>query len=223
MITKKDIGNWRGYQMFISHSSLSYNSTTNTEYLQDDCLRLRVKEVAVYSTPLLHKTPSWQDHLNPSQSACEFTVTEFSKRKQFNNIYYSPPFYTHFCGYKMCLKMRANGNGTGEGTHVSLFACLMEGEHDDHLVWPFSGDVTIELVNWREDKGHHLKTICIDSTTDPSNKYCCRMYNKTIGAGIGHQQFISHSSLSYNSTTNTGYLQNDCLRLIVKKTVVHSK
>ena len=93
--TKKDIGSGFGHQKFISHSSLSYNSTTNTEYLQDDCLRLRVKEVAVYSTPLLHKTPSWQDHLNASQSVCEFTVTEFSNRKQFNNEYYSPPFYTH--------------------------------------------------------------------------------------------------------------------------------
>ena len=29
------------------HSSLSYNPVTNTEYLQDDCLRFRVKEVHV--------------------------------------------------------------------------------------------------------------------------------------------------------------------------------
>ena len=215
------IGSWYGNSQFISHSSLSYNSTTNTEYLQDDCLRLRVKEVAVYSTPLLHKTPSWQDHLNPSQSVCEFTVTEFSKRKQFNNIYYSPPFYTHTRGYKMCLKMYANGYGTGEGTHVTLYACLMEGEHDDDLVWPFRGDVTMELINWRKDNGHHQKTTHFNSTTDPDNKYCCRIYNEVIGVGLGIHQFISHSSLSYNSTTNTEYLQDDCLRLRVK-VVVHS-
>ena len=149
-VTKGDIGIGLGDHEFISHSrsSLSYNSTTNTEYLQDDCLRLRVKEVAVYSTPLLHKTPSWQDHLNPSQSVvCEFTITEFSKRKQFNNQYYSPPFYTHTRGYKMCLKVYANGYGDCEGTHVTLFACLIEGEYDDHLVWPFRGEVTMELIN----------------------------------------------------------------------------
>ena len=90
-VTNKDIGDGWGAHQFISHSSLSYNSTTNTEYLQDDCLRLKVKKVAVYSTILLHKTLSWQD---PSQSVCEFTVTEFSKRRQFDNNYYSPPFYT---------------------------------------------------------------------------------------------------------------------------------
>ena len=157
-VTNQKIGRWYGNHQFISHSSLSFNSTTNTEYLQDDCLRLRVKEVAVYSTPLLHKTPSWQDHLNPSQSVCEFTVTEFTKRKQFNNEYFSPPFYTHHRGYKMCLRVYANGNISGEGTHVSLYVCLMEGEHDDDLVWPFRGEVTMELINWREDKGHHQKT-----------------------------------------------------------------
>ena len=47
----------RGIICFISHSSLLYNPDTNTEYLQDDCLRVRVV-VAVYSTPLLSKTPS---------------------------------------------------------------------------------------------------------------------------------------------------------------------
>ena len=217
--TKECISIGQGYQEFISHSFLSYNSTTNTEYLQDDCLRLRVKEVAVYSTPIFHKTPSWQDDFNLFQLVCEFTVTEFSKRKQFNNKYYSPPFYSHHRGYKMCLKMYANDTDDGKGTHLSLFACIMEGEHDDYLVWPFMGKVTMELINWREDKGHYLKTTDFNSTTDPDNIACCRTYNEAIGRGIGHEQFISHSSLSYNSITNTEYLQGDCLRLRVKVVV----
>ena len=31
-----------GWYQFISHSSLFYNPTTNTEYVRDDCLQLRV-------------------------------------------------------------------------------------------------------------------------------------------------------------------------------------
>ena len=50
---------------FISHSALllyDHNHSTNTEFLRNDSLYLRVKEVAVYSTSLLPKTrPSWQD------------------------------------------------------------------------------------------------------------------------------------------------------------------
>ena len=117
--------------------------------------------------------------------------------------------------------MYANGDCDGKGTHMSLYACLMEGEHDDHLVWPFRGEVTMELINWKEDKVHHQKTIHFNSTTDSNKKHCCRMYNGKIDLGFGKQEFISHSSLSYNSTTNTEYLQDDCLRLRVK-VVVHS-
>ena len=62
---------------FIPHSSLSYNSTTNTEYLQNDCVRLRVSKVILYSTALLNKTPSWQNPHNGYQSLHEFTLTDF--------------------------------------------------------------------------------------------------------------------------------------------------
>ena len=41
-------------------------------------IRLRVVDVAVYSTPLLSKTPSWQDPHTATQSVCDFTLTEFT-------------------------------------------------------------------------------------------------------------------------------------------------
>ena len=64
---------------------------------------------------------------------CEFTLNEFSKRKQFDNQFYSPPFYTHYHGYKMCFKVYAKGYGDGENTHISVFVQLMAGEYDDQL------------------------------------------------------------------------------------------
>ena len=41
---------------------------------------------------------------------------------------------------------------------MSVYATLMRGEYDDQLKWPFEGDITIELHNWKEDKGHHEDT-----------------------------------------------------------------
>ena len=198
---------------FISYADLSCNSTTNTEYLQDDCLRLRVSDVVVYSTALLHKTPSWQEFLPTDQSVSEFTLTEFSKRKQLNNQYYSPPFYAHPQGYKLCLEVDANGYGSGADTHVSVYATLMRGEHDQHLQWPFTGDIIIELLNWREDDKHYTMTLQINSSDD----YVRVTHDQGMyGASIcGFHQFISHSFLPYKSTTNTEYLQDDCLRLRV--------
>ena len=62
---------------FISHTDLA--PTTNTEYLRDDYLKLRVSAI-FYSTPLLHLTPAWQDSLS-TKSGAQFTISKYSKRK----------------------------------------------------------------------------------------------------------------------------------------------
>ena len=212
-----------GQLFFISHSSLLYNPDTNTEYLQDDCLRLRVV-VAVYSTPLLLKTPSWQDPHTATQSVCEFTLTEFTKRKQFNNVYYSQPFYSHPNGYKLCLKVYVDGSGNGKGTHISIFASLMRGDYDNNLQWPFEGDIVIELLNWRENNNHYRgNTIELNKYNNPDGSGISRVtQGKYAPSKRGKIFFISHSSLLYNPDTNTEYLQDDCLRLRVVDVTIYS-
>ena len=79
----------------------------------------------------------------------------FDELKKKDTDWYSRPFYTGMGGYKMCLRVVANGHGTGRGTHVSVYTCLMQGEYDSHLKWPFRGTVTIQLVNQLKDKKHH--------------------------------------------------------------------
>ena len=214
----------RGIFCFISHSSLLYNPDTNTEYLQDDCLRLRVVDVADYSTPLLLKTPSWQDPHTATQSVCEFTLTEFTKRKQFNNEYYSPPFYSHPHGYKLCLIVKANGYGKGKGTHISISASLMKGDYDNNLQWPFGGDIVVELLNWRENNNHYCgDTICLDKNYDSDGRSTSRVTEGEYAlARLVKSFFITHSSLFYNPDTNTEYLQDDCLRLRVVDVAVYS-
>uniref|UniRef100_A0A8C4WSU8 MATH domain-containing protein n=1 Tax=Gopherus evgoodei TaxID=1825980 RepID=A0A8C4WSU8_9SAUR len=59
----------------------------------------------------------------------------------------SPPFYTGRYGYKLCLKVYLNGDGTGAGTHISLFLVLMRGEYDCWLKWPFHHKVTFTLLD----------------------------------------------------------------------------
>ena len=122
--------------------------------MRDNYLKLRVSVAVVYSTPLLHLTPAWQDFLSTTQSGTtQFTITEYSKRKQLHNYYCSPPFSTSPQGYRLCLDVFANGNGSGEGSHLPIYACIMKGQHDDFLLWPFTGTIIIELLNWLEDKG----------------------------------------------------------------------
>ena len=60
---------------------------------------------------------------------------------------YSPPFYSSPHGYRMCVRAYLNGDGSGKGTHFSVFFVLMRSEHDSLLRWPFSQPVTFTLVN----------------------------------------------------------------------------
>lgn len=41
----------------------------------------------------------------------------------------------------MCLRLYLNGDGTGRGTHLSLFFVVMRGKYDALLKWPFSQKV----------------------------------------------------------------------------------
>ncbi|NXC41870.1 TRAF2 factor, partial [Penelope pileata] len=60
---------------------------------------------------------------------------------------YSPAFYTAKYGYKVCLRIYLNGDGTGKGTHVSLFFVVMKGDYDALLPWPFRHKVTFMLLD----------------------------------------------------------------------------
>ena len=54
-------------------------------------------------------------------------------------------FYTSKYGYKMCLRIYLNGDGTGRGSHLSLFFVVMRGHSDALLKWPFNQKVTLPL------------------------------------------------------------------------------
>ena len=155
---------------------------------------------------------------NPSCQNIWFS--EFSKRKCKNKMWYSPGFYTSPCGYKMGLCVHANGDGNDKGTHVSCFICLMSGEYDDILKWPFQGEVTIELLNQLQDKNHYKDTITFRESTP--QEYTQRVVSKvhhSKGIAWG-KQFIPHSQLDYNSFLNCQYLKDDNLyfRVSVKVT-----
>lgn len=41
----------------------------------------------------------------------------------------------------MCLRIYLNGDGTGRGSHLSLFFVVMRGHSDALLKWPFNQKV----------------------------------------------------------------------------------
>ncbi|KER29060.1 MATH domain protein [Opisthorchis viverrini] len=64
---------------------------------------------------------------------------------------FSPPFYTHRCGYRMAVSVCLYGSGDCRGKFMSVFVCLCRGEHDTVLSWPFTHQLTFTLLDQHPD------------------------------------------------------------------------
>ena len=134
----------------------------------------------------------------------DFQVT-FEKKPIF-----LPPFLSHSHGYKMCINVYPNGIGNGQGTHVSVYTCLMQGPFDDQLKWPFRGEVTIQIINQAADQSHVEKTIVYNNKLRDNAD--CRVTGKdTRSVGWGYQRVLAHSDLNYNAAKNTQYLKDNII------------
>ena len=143
----------------------------------------------------------------------ELSMTDFNKHKRDGGKWYSKPFYTHPKGYKMCLRVDANGNSAGRGTHVSVFANLMRGEFDDHLKWPFLGKVIIRIVNQLQDKEHCERNIDFSKAGSTVTRRV--IAKERAKDGWGHYKFLPHRKLDYDSAKNCHFLKDGCLHFQV--------
>ena len=64
------------------------------------------------------------------------------------------PFYTHPQGYKMCLSLYQSGSFHSRSPSITVHVCIVEGEFDDSLDWPFETIVTVTLLNNHKDESH---------------------------------------------------------------------
>ena len=70
---------------------------------------------------------------------------------------HSMPFYTHPQGYKMCLSLQLpyqSGSFHSHGPSITVHFCIIKGEFDDSLEWPFETIVTVTLLNNHKDESH---------------------------------------------------------------------
>ena len=129
-----------------------------------------------------------------------FKITGFQGKKDSDEIFASPFFYTSPGGYHMAIRVFTNGDGSCKGTHVSVNAPILDGKYDTELKWPFVGKVTFSLLNQLEDYNHVTHILPIDLEC-----------NATVGKCWGFKEFIPHSELAHDPVENTQYLKDDTL------------
>ena len=135
----------------------------------------------------------------------DFIMPNFEQRKKNCDAWYSPPFYTHHRGYKLCL--RCYTSSIYVKNHVSVYVYMMQGEFDDELKWPLRGQVTIQLLSHDASNEHHTKTITLDN---PKCYSRVTMGDRSIG-GRGELGFISHDECY------KGYIKSDSLHFRIFK------
>ena len=119
---------------------------------------------------------------------------------------YSPPFYVGRFGYKVCARLYPNGDGNGEGTHMSLFFVIMRGEYDALLPWPFIQKVHFRLLD--QDRIHDV----FDAFRPDPNCVGFKRPTSDKNVASGCPTFVSHSELRQG-----GFIRDDTM--FIKVTV----
>lgn len=153
-------------------------------------------------------------------SPVTFTLSNFHQRKEADEIWFSPCFYSHNCGYKMQLQVYPNGDGPGRGTHVSVKVALMPGEFDELLCWPFRGVITLYLVNQRKESrhiAHQLWFTTLETLYMREKPVVDDQEENARRVGEGVDLFAAHASLGEGASflSETEYLKNDSLLFCV--------
>ncbi|XP_042298211.1 TNF receptor-associated factor 4 isoform X5 [Sceloporus undulatus] len=151
-------------------------------------LRREVEELAVGSEGVL----IWKisDYARKLQDA--------KARSNFES--FSPPFYTHRYGYKLQVSAFLNGNGSGEGSHLSVYIRVLPGQYDNLLEWPFTSRVTFSLLDQSDPSLSKPQHITETFLPDPNWKNFQKPGSGRASLdesllGFGYPKFISHEDI----------------------------
>ncbi|TMS07727.1 TNF receptor-associated factor 4 [Larimichthys crocea] len=128
-----------------------------------------------------------------------------------NHEFFSPPFYTHRYGYKLQVSAFLNGNGSGEGSHLSVYIRVLPGEYDSLLEWPFSYKVTFSIMDQSDPSLSKPQHITETFNPDPNWKNFqkpCSSRNSLDEStlGFGYPKFISHEEIKKRN-----YIRDNCI------------
>lgn len=118
---------------------------------------------------------------------------------------YSPYFYSHHNGYKICSRIFLNGDDSSFGRNLSIFIVIMKGEYDQLLKWPFKQKITFLLID--QINNDFREHIVQSFRPDPNSESFRRPINSmNIASGIP-----MFCSLSKIDSQEHGYVKDDTM------------
>ncbi|MGH0162489.1 UNVERIFIED_CONTAM: hypothetical protein FKN15_063135 [Acipenser sinensis] len=158
--------------------------------------RFRQLEAMSYNGKLIWKI---QDYKKKKKEAVEGRAPSI----------FSQVFYTSRSGYRLCARAYLNGDGTGKGTHLSLYVVVMRGEFDSLLPWPFEQTVTLMIL---DQSG--AKTDIVDVFKPDLNSNSFKRPVTEMNVASGFPCFVTHTALE--APKNGIYVKDETLFVKVK-------
>ncbi|XP_048356744.1 TNF receptor-associated factor 6-like [Sphaerodactylus townsendi] len=124
-------------------------------------------------------------------------------------VIHSPGFYTGKPGYKLCLRLHIQSpNAQRCANYISLFVHTMQGEHDNHLPWPFQGTIRLSILDQSEDSPRHNHEEVMD--TKPELLAFQRPTSYRNPKGFGYVTFMHLQSLKQRTYVKDNLLLVRC-------------
>jgi len=108
--------------------------------------------------------------MNPRETCFILEIPEVEQRCQLDAngeaiAFFSPAINKQKYEYKFGI--RVNLNGVDNGRYVAIFVHMMEGEHDDLLQWPFTGTITLSIMDRSGARNNDISQI-VQATSNVS-------------------------------------------------------
>uniref|UniRef100_A0A8R1HI44 MATH domain-containing protein n=1 Tax=Caenorhabditis japonica TaxID=281687 RepID=A0A8R1HI44_CAEJA len=131
------------------------------------------------------------------------SVVKATKSKSHRAIY-SQPFYSHGYGYKMMAVVAPYGDGLAFREYFSVFVCLMKGDWDDILEWPFRCDVSFSIES--KDRNEQLTRTIFVNELPEIQEFLDRPQGLRNGT-FGFQDFLPLARLTEFSADGDIFIQ----------------
>ena len=127
-----------------------------------------------------------------------------------NGYFYRPSLIVAvFCLFHFS-RINPNGVDTGYGSHISLFVHMMLSEWDDTLEWPFTGRISLSILDLSDD-GEYKRHISEILVTRPNMLAFQRPTTPRNHKGYGYVEFAHLETLQERQ-----YVKNNCLLVRVQ-------
>ncbi|CAD6229269.1 GSCOCT00012099001.2-RA-CDS [Cotesia congregata] len=106
-----------------------------------------------------------------------------------STMFYSPEFFTHPNGYKMCARINISSKNS---QFLSIVIHMMQSENDNYLDWPFNGTISFILIHQKDSK----KSIREETHTKPNVEAFKKPVGEINRRSFGYTEFVSLDDLS---------------------------